>query len=116
MSLHDPLSQPVPPPHQPPAADRTRWFWSASQLRWLAILVLAATGLLAISTLRRPAVISDPPPPHPARYDELKDRLDPNTASIAELAVLPGIGPSKAEAIVRFRESAPAPGSRLMSM
>ena len=34
-------------------------------------------------------------------------RIDINSASAAELAKLPGIGPSKAEAIVEFREKEP---------
>ena len=72
----------------------------------LAVLALAATALLALSLLARPAVIPDPPASYPARFDQLRDRLDPNTATAAELAVLPGIGPSKAESIVRFRETA----------
>ena len=34
-------------------------------------------------------------------------RIDINSASAAELAKLPGIGPSKAEAIVEFRQKEP---------
>jgi competence protein ComEA len=34
-------------------------------------------------------------------------RIDINSASAAELAKLPGIGPSKAQAIVEFREKEP---------
>ena len=107
--MGDPLHQPEHLPRLRPQGDQQRWFWSSPQLRSIALLSLLATALLAATTWRRLAVILDPPPPYPARYGQLKDRLDPNTATIAELAVLPGIGPSKAEAIVRFRESRPAP-------
>lgn len=95
-----------------PAIDRQRWFWSQSQLQVVAALTLAGAVLVAASAFPRPAVIQDPPPPHPPRFDELQDRLDPNTATVAELAVLPGIGPSKAEAIVAYRATRPAPAFR----
>lgn len=32
-------------------------------------------------------------------------KVNINTASVAELEVLPGIGPSKAEAIIKYREA-----------
>ena len=95
-----------------PTPDLRRWFWSDSQRRVLAILVLVAVGVLALSVVRRPAIISDPAPSHPALYDDLQDRLDPNTASAAELAVLPGIGPSKAQAILDYRAAQPMPAFR----
>jgi len=41
-----------------------------------------------------------------ARADEAA-RIDLNTASVAQLTELPGIGPAKAEAIVEYRETAP---------
>ncbi len=92
-----------------PVPERRRSTWSDSQRRTLSVLCLLAACALGVALLNRPAHIADPPPPFPARYDELKDRIDPNTATVAELAVLPGIGPSKAETIVRFRQGVPAP-------
>lgn len=95
-------------PHRP-RHDHRRWFWSLAQRRALAMLALIAIASLGARLAWRPAVITDPPPPHPARFDDLKDRLDPNTASAAELAVLPGIGPSKAQAIVAYRDAQAPP-------
>ena len=42
-----------------------------------------------------------------ARASEAGGRVNLNTASAAELARLPGIGPSKAQAIVEFRAKEP---------
>lgn len=98
-----------PPATSRPAPDRRRWAWSDAQRRSLALLGLLAVAAFGVALYNRPAYIGDPPPPFPARYDELKDRIDPNTATAAELAVLPGIGPSKADAIIRYRQGVPAP-------
>src|SRR5678816_4203498 len=42
-----------------------------------------------------------------AGANDASGRIDINSASAAELAKLPGIGPSKAQAIVEFREKEP---------
>jgi DNA uptake protein ComE-like DNA-binding protein len=48
--------------------------------------------------------VSDPQPGRPPRYNELADRIDPNTADWQTLAALPGIGERKARDIVEYRE------------
>jgi DNA uptake protein ComE-like DNA-binding protein len=53
---------------------------------------------------RNRTYISDPQPARPARELDLADRIDPNTADVATLAALPGLGMKRAEDIVRYRE------------
>ena len=67
---------------------------------------------MTVQWISRPQTLSDPLPAYPPRYDLLKDRVDPNTASLAELGVLPGVGPSKAQAIIDFRQTRPPPAFR----
>ena len=43
------------------------------------------------------------------RADAARQRIDPNTATVASLRRLPGIGPAKASAIVAYRGAHPAP-------
>ena len=90
----------------PPAPDRRRWLWTPRQRRALAGLVLAGCALLAAQLSLRPAAVPDPPASHPPHYEDLVDRLDPNAATVEELGVLPGVGRSKAQAIIDYRESA----------
>ena len=101
---HDDRSQ-----RDAPRPDRRRWLWTAPHRRAIAGLVLLACGLLATRQLGRPATVPDRQATYPPRFNDLADRLDPNTASVAELGVLPGLGPSKAGAIVAYRESVGAP-------
>jgi hypothetical protein len=47
--------------------------------------------------------VPDPQPLEGARAAELADRFDPNTATQAELAAIPGVGEKLAGAIVAYR-------------
>ena len=60
-------------------------------------------GLLLLATLLRFA-IHQPPLSTPLR---LTAAINPNTATAHELASLPGIGPSRAAAIIAYRRSHP---------
>ena len=79
--------------------------WTPSQRAVVAAGLALLLAYLAIRLWLNPAHVSDPQPDRPARYDELADRIDPNTADAATLAALPGLGPNRAQDIVDYRES-----------
>ncbi len=77
------------------------------------LALVALVGLMAAVALarREPTTIVQPPQEQAvqvatAQGDALRDerRLDPNLASVAELVLLPGVGPSLAKRIVEARE------------
>jgi competence ComEA-like helix-hairpin-helix protein len=75
-----------------------------SQLRGLMVLL----GILITILFARLALNSKTVPEfkssEPSASDQLADRMDPNTASEAELAAIPELGEKRAQAIVEFRE------------
>ncbi len=78
--------------------------WNSSQRRALIVLMGLLAIYLAVRVVRNRTFVSDPQPPRGARFDELADRLDPNTATWEELAALPTLGEKRARTIVEFRE------------
>jgi competence protein ComEA len=78
--------------------------WTASQRGVLLVFVFILCAALSIRLYFNRAYISDPQPVRPARFDELADRLDPNTADWQSLAVLPQLGEKRAREIVDYRE------------
>ena len=88
-----------------PAHDITRRLWTPRQRAALAVVAfLLAVWQLTVAW-RTPVAVADPPPPRGDFAADLRDRLDPNAATPAELAALPGLGPSRADAIVADRDS-----------
>ena len=69
---------------------------------WLLLIVLAGSSTYRLIEHRRkvlvPLLYSD------KSSDNLADKINPNIASWASMARLPGIGMSKAKAIVRYRQ------------
>ncbi|MBN1491405.1 MAG: helix-hairpin-helix domain-containing protein [Phycisphaerae bacterium] len=51
----------------------------------------------------RPVVLEDPIQVEPARVAQIQQQIDPNVATWAELARLPGIGEALAKRIVTYR-------------
>lgn len=75
------------------------------QIRGLGVFLLTiAVGLTIHGALNR-QTIPDPQPTRPVLYDRLEARLDPNTATVAELSAIPNLGEVKAHAIVDFRQA-----------
>jgi hypothetical protein len=78
--------------------------WTVSQRRVVLGIVVALLGILAIQFWLNPADVSDPQAPRGARFEELKDRIDPNVADLSELSALPTLGEKRAKAIIDYRE------------
>ena len=81
-----------------------RLTWTYSQRRVLLVLLSVLCVALIVRYALHPVYVSDPQPPVPARFSELADRIDPNTADWQTLAALPGIGERRAKDIVAYRE------------
>lgn len=79
--------------------------WTASQRGVVIGIVIALLGCLAVQSWLNPVDVSDPPPSDPARFSELQDRIDPNTANEAMLAALPSLGEKRAREIVDYRQA-----------
>lgn len=79
--------------------------WTGSQRRVLLALLACLLVYLVVRLILNPAYVSDPQPVKPSRYDELADRIDPNTADWQTLAALPALGEKRAKTIIEYRES-----------
>ena len=84
--------------------DPARLTWTLPQRRALLFLLAALLAFLAVRYALNPVYVADPQPERPARFDELADRIDPNTADWPTLAALPGIGEKRATDIIAYRE------------
>jgi hypothetical protein len=70
----------------------------------MAAVIGLVLAVLLWRTVRDRAYISEPQPLRPAKFEELADRLDPNTASWEELVAIPMLGEKRARAVVEYRE------------
>jgi DNA uptake protein ComE-like DNA-binding protein len=73
------------------------------------VIATIACGLLIYVSVRficSPVHLPEPLPSHGDRAGELEDRLDPNTATAAQIAAIPNIGEKLAATIVAYREKA----------
>ena len=89
----------------PPARTKQFVLWSPAQRGVLIAFVLILCSVLLIRVVRERQYLSNPPPARGERYGELADRIDPNTATWQELAVLPQIGEKRAKEIIAYREA-----------
>ena len=95
-----------------PEDQQPAWTWTLGQRRALLVILFGLIVYLSIRLALNRAYVSDPPPPHGPRYDEVADKIDPNTADVPTLAALPLIGEKRAQQIVDYREKrkAQSPG------
>jgi len=77
--------------------------WNKSQRAVLAAFILLTCIFLAIRHRQRPQFIPDPPSSAGPRASELVTTLNPNTASLEQLAILPNLGEDRAKKIISHR-------------
>ena len=88
-------------PHKP--AGRFDLRWSRRNLAALAILCVAAIMALALDGER--IEIGRTPAVFPQRIAAVSQKINPNTATVASMRRLGGIGPKTAQAIVDYRQA-----------
>ena len=88
----------------PGAPPTSHFTWNESQRRVLLVLLTILLASLVTRYACNRMYVSDPQPEVPPRFDELADRIDPNTADWQTLAALPGIGERRARDIIEYRE------------
>lgn len=79
--------------------------WTASQRRVVLVIAVGLLVSLSIRVALRHTYIPDPQPAEGLRAAELADKLDPNTATVAEIAAIPNVGETLAQAVVSYREA-----------
>jgi competence protein ComEA len=77
--------------------------WRRVHLPAMLLVLAVAGGALAVRVVSRPIAFGPEAPVDSAKVEAAEEKLDPNTASVASLRRLPGIGPVKARAIVAYR-------------
>lgn len=80
--------------------------WTKPQVRGLILVVTIVAVVLVVRLARSPHFVADPQPEQGDLAWQLQDRIDPNTASAAQLQAIPSLGAKRAEGIVAFRERA----------
>ena len=78
--------------------------WSRQQRAIIVALLIALLVYLGVRRALHRTYIPDPQPLDGSRAGKLADRLDPNSATQAELAAIPGVGEKLAGAIVEHRQ------------
>lgn len=74
-----------------------------SQQRGVMVLLAILLVILFVRLLLNSQTVPNPTTAPGPAADQLADRIDPNTASEAELAAIPDLGEKRAAEIVQFR-------------
>ncbi len=77
--------------------------WRPAQRGVLIVFVLIFAGFLAWQTWFDRQFVTNPQTGEGPRSAELLDRVDPNTAPLAELSLVPGLGQKRAREILAYR-------------
>jgi competence ComEA-like helix-hairpin-helix protein len=88
-----------------PPTSRLRLWPTRRHQAGLLILLAIWAGVLVYLYFHRPARLGETPGVDVQRVDQVRERIDPNTASAASLQRLPMVGPEHAAAIIRYREA-----------
>jgi hypothetical protein len=94
-----------PPTGSPPIPPREDWGWTRTQRLGLGILLAILIGVLVIQYAQRPARLDDPVVMNDGQMVTLPRRVDPNTATLAELTRISHIGEKLAAKIIEYREA-----------
>jgi competence ComEA-like helix-hairpin-helix protein len=86
-------------------AAREPWGWTRRQRVGLGILLSVLLAALAVQFVRRPSLINDTQVIINGKPVTLPQRIDPNAASLEDLARIPHVGESMAGKIVQWREA-----------
>jgi DNA uptake protein ComE-like DNA-binding protein len=80
--------------------------WPTRRQQAGLLLLLAVWGAALVCLyFRRPARLEEPSASDAQRVEQVRQRIDPNTASAASLRRLPMIGQERADAIIRYRDA-----------
>jgi DNA uptake protein ComE-like DNA-binding protein len=77
--------------------------WTAGHRRVVLGVIVILAAFLIVESFRQPVLITDPPTTG-VRAAEVQDKLDPNTATAADLAAIAGLGEGRAHALVEYRQ------------
>lgn len=80
------------------------WGWTRRNIIACTLLALLVLGLIIWQWSGRTHYIGVEIPVEQELVDSAAARIDPNTANVAELSSMPGIGPGLAERIVSYRQ------------
>lgn len=78
--------------------------WRRREVGTLLVLCLAAAAWVGAVAARQRWLDTDPAP-DAGRVRQARETIDPNTAGVASMRRLRGIGPAKAKAIVAYRRA-----------
>lgn len=88
-----------------PVDEPETWGWTRTHRIGIGVIVIATAAVLTVTLLLRPASVNDPIVVVNGAAVDLPVNIDPNTADVASLSRIPGVGEKTAQAIVDYREA-----------